>query len=509
MSMHFNQSQSMRAGMKLGQSMKLAPSVIQSMEILQMSLADLEARIEQELESNITLELAEPGGDEPGASENEPQHADDRHDADADSDSFERLDEFTSDVPDVVENEFDSSARVRSDDFEPGRPSQRLAGEPDAKSDAMAQAPARQGTLQDQLFDQWRFADIDETTARAGEAIIGSLDEDGYLRVPLSEIADKAPANAGLTEPALTDALQAVQLLLDPPGTAARDVRECLLLQLDAMEDAGEPVDASARALIENHLDDLSQNRLPRIAEATGLSMDAIKQAIEFMRRLSLAPASALTPTRAEFVIPDAIVEYDEDHDRYIAYLADRRHSQLQINREYALMAKDKQLEKKDRDFIKTNVANAQWLIDAVEQRSNTLLRVLRAVVDAQRDYFDFGPEQLRPLPMTQVAERLGVHVATVSRAVADKHVQTPRGIVPLRGFFTGGLSTDSGDDMSYDAVKAALKEVVGAEDKAKPLSDDALAKELKAKGIDIARRTVAKYRGQLDIPSARLRKAH
>ncbi|MGP1273677.1 MAG: RNA polymerase factor sigma-54 [Phycisphaerales bacterium] len=507
MSMHFNQSQSMR----LGQQMKLAPSVIQSMEILQMPLAELEERIDQELENNITLELAEPERDELDT----PEHIDDRHDhtADNDSESFGRLDDFTADVPDIVENQFDSSARIGTDRAEAGRPAGRLDGEPDAKSEAMAQAPARQGTLQDQLLDQWRFADVDEDTARAGQAIIGYLDDDGYLRVPLEEIAAKAPANAPVAVEGLHTALQALQLLLDPPGTAARDVRECLLLQLDAIEDEPGTGDtdllATVRTLIEHHLDDLSQNRLPRIAEATGLSIDDIKRAMEFMRRLSLAPARALAPARTVFVIPDAVVEYDEDEDRYIAYLTDRRHANLRINREYALMSKDRGLEKKDRDFIKTNIANAQWLIDAVNQRSSTLLRVIRVVIDAQRDYFDYGPEQLKPLPMTQVAEQLGVHVATVSRAVADKHIQTPRGIVPLRGFFTGGLSTDTGEEMSYDAVKAALREVVDAEDKAKPLSDDALAKALKDKGIDIARRTVAKYRGQLDIPSARLRKAY
>ncbi|MEO1715931.1 MAG: RNA polymerase factor sigma-54 [Planctomycetota bacterium] len=500
--MHFNQSQSM----KLGQSMKLAPRVIQSMEILQLPLAELEERIEQELEGNITLELAEPERDELDT----PERTDDHADHDEASDSFERLDEFTSDVPDVVENEFDSSAdRVRESDT--GRANSRLEGEPDARAEAMAQAPARQGTLQDQLMDQWRIADVDEAMLKAGALIIGSLDEDGYLRMPLSEVAEKSPANLGVSEAMLEDALGAVQLLVDPPGTAARDTRECLLLQLDAIEDEPGERDAEllahVRTLIESHLENLSQNRLPKIAEATGMSMDDIKQAMEFMRRLSLAPARALAPTRSEFVMPDAVVEYDEEQDAYIAYLADRRHANLRVNQEYAKLASDKSLEKKDRDFVRTNVANAQWLIDAVNQRASTVLRVLRVVVDAQRDYFDYGPEQLRPLPMTQVADQLGVHVATVSRAVADKHIQTPRGIVPLRGFFTGGLATDSGEEVSYDAVKAALREVVDNEDKSKPLSDDALAKALKERGIEIARRTVAKYRGQLDIPSARLRK--
>ncbi|MEO0629163.1 MAG: hypothetical protein AAFY46_00360, partial [Planctomycetota bacterium] len=238
--MHFNQSQSM----KLGQSMKLAPRVIQSMEILQLPLAELEERIEQELEGNITLELAEPERDELDA----PERADDHADHDEASDSFERLEEFTSDVPDVVENEFDSSAaadRMRESDT--GRANSRLDGEPDARAEAMAQAPARQGTLQDQLMDQWRLADVDEATLRAGALIIGSLDEDGYLRVPLAEAAEKAPANLGVSEAMLEDALGAVQLLVDPTGTAARDTRECLLLLLDAIEE--EPGERDAELL--------------------------------------------------------------------------------------------------------------------------------------------------------------------------------------------------------------------------------------------------------------------
>lgn len=168
---------------------------------------------------------------------------------------------------------------------------------------------------------------------------------------------------------------------------------------------------------------------------------------------------------------------------------------------------------KKDREFLKTNISNAQWLIDAVQQRKQTLLRVVRAVVDAQRDAFDFGFQALKPLPMTLVADQLGIHVATVSRAVADKHLATPRGVIPLRKFFSGGLqtrasdATPGGEHLAWDAIKEALREIIDAEDKSNPLSDEALVDELKKRGIDIARRTVAKYRDQLQIPTARLRK--
>jgi RNA polymerase sigma-54 factor len=495
MAMRFEQS----ASMKLGQQMKLAPRVIQSMEILQMPLAELEERIEQELESNATLELAEPQR-EPDAPDHGPEQTG------TDSDSFARLDDYASDAPDANANTFDA--------WEPGpRANARLSGEPDAKSEALAQAPDRESTLHEQLLAQWRLAEADESITAAGAVLIGFLDDDGYLRTPLDEIARRAPAHLGLNPEILAAALPVVQLVLEPAGTAARDVRECLLLQLDAMDEPGADHDrqvrAAARLLIEHHLDDLSKNRVPQAAQAAGLSMPLVRAAMDFMHRLSLAPARALAPARREFVMPDAIVEYDEEQDRYIAYLVDRRHANLRVNEQYARLAADKTMDQKDREFIRTNVSNAQWLIEAVQQRASTLLRVIRVVVDAQRDYFDYGPEQLKPLPMTQVADQLGVHVATVSRAVADKHLQTPRGIVPLRGFFSGGLATDSGGEVSYDAVKATLKEIVEAEDKAKPLSDDALAGVLKDRGIEIARRTVAKYRDQLGIPSAKLRKKH
>jgi RNA polymerase sigma-54 factor len=247
------------------------------------------------------------------------------------------------------------------------------------------------------------------------------------------------------------------------------------------------------------------------VAEKTGLSMGEIKEAMTLMRRLSLAPGRRLVSDDARPIIPDAIVEYDGDQDRYIAYLNDRSIPNLRINEEYARLAKDKSMERKDRDFLKTNLGNAQWLIEAVEQRKRTLLRVVRAVVDAQRDFFDYGPQALKPLPMTQVAEQLGIHVATVSRAVAEKHLATPRGIVPLRKFFSRGLQTTGEDgeseSMAWDAIKVALKEVIDAEDKSSPLSDETLVEELKKRGIEIARRTVAKYRDQIGIPAARLRK--
>ncbi len=517
--MRFDTSQHMR----LGQQMRLAPRMIQSMEILQMPLTELEERIEQELESNAALEVVEPErpeGQEDSREEDRaareserPLSVDDRRGGA----EFERLDSYEQSHPDAAENEFSERPEERPsrEAIDPGesfRP--RQDGERDAKMDAMAAAPARAASLVEQLREQWGLADAEPALRRPGDLLISFLDADGYLRTPLDVVADRAPAAEGEARPTvevLERALRALQLFLDPPGIAARDTRECLLLQLDALgagpEAPSPPVVAAARLLIAEHLTDLLKNRLPRVAERSHLSLDEIKGALALMRRLSLSPASQLVSESNPAVVPDAVVEYDTESDRYFAYLNDSRLPNLQVNREYARMAKDRSVEKKDRDFLKVNIGNAQWLIDAVNQRRHTLLRVIGVVIEAQREFFDFGPQALKPLPMTQVAEQLGVHVATVSRAVADKHLVTPRGVVALRKFFSGGTQTDSGEEMSWDAIRNSLREVVDAEDKGKPLSDEAIVDALKVKGIEIARRTVAKYRDQLQIPSARMRK--
>ena len=492
--------------MKLGQQMKLAPRMIQSMEILQLPLLALQERIEQELESNVTLE---PVGPESG----EAVHAEPAEQPEAELDvtggaeDFARLDTMERDYAEAFDTEH-AAARLKRE-FEALGPRASSGGDRDAKMDAMASTAARSASLSEQLLDQWRLTEVLPRVRELGELLLSHLDDDGYLRTSFETIIDQAPAGGEPpSEDELGEALQVLQLVLDPPGVAARDTRECLLLQISAHEREGTgAVTPLVWELVSEHLDDLLNNRLPKIAEAVDAPMDEIKDAIERMGRLRVAPARVLVDDALPAIVPDAIIEYQEDEDRYIGYLNDTVLPNLQINKNYAEMVRDEDVDRSTKDFIKTNLSNAQWLIDAIEQRKRTLVRVLNVVAGAQRDYFDQGPEALRPLPMTQVADQLGVHVATVSRAVAGKYVQTPRGTVALRKFFSGGIQTDEGEEMSWDAIRAALKEVVDEEDKSKPLSDEALSKALKARGIEIARRTVAKYRDQLGIPSARLRK--
>ncbi|MCA9297689.1 MAG: hypothetical protein KDA28_01405, partial [Phycisphaerales bacterium] len=335
--------------MKLGQHMKLAPRMIQSMEILQMPLAELQERIEQELESNIALELGTPDStDAPAEARSDtPSDTDSPSDRELDAgdtaDDFARLDDYEADHPDATENEYSSSRANTEPIYDPSySPASRYDPDNDPKGEAMANAPARPASLHDQLFDQWSLIEIDESLRPLGRLLIEKLDSDGYLRTPLDDIARDAPQSLQPINTAeLEQALTAVQLFLEPVGIASRDARECLLLQLDALEedaDAWSPADdrtaliETARAIVEDHLDDLMNNRLPRIAERTGRSLDDIKAALQILRRLSLAPARRLIHDAPEPIIPDAIVEYDPDADRYFAYLNESRIPNLLVN---------------------------------------------------------------------------------------------------------------------------------------------------------------------------------
>ncbi len=502
--MRFDTSQQMR----LGQHMKLAPRMIQSMEILQMPMLALQERIEQELESNVALEQVEPGAETETEDGPQVEPRDGEETAGErelvvgeqnSSDDFERLSDMEAAYGEVYDNEYSSR-----------RQSSRLAGERDRKMDAMANVAARGEGLTEQLLNQWTFAEVEPDIAAVGERIIAYVDNDGLLGADLETILDQNRNIPGveLTMPFLERALREVQFWLDPPGIAARDIKECLLLQIDMLASEPGAEDWSVvRTIIEHHFDDLLQNRVPKIAQKTGLSVDDVQQAMDQMRLLKLRPGRELVDEDVPPIIPDVIVEYDDQLDAYVASLSTNMFPSLRISRRYQEMAKDRAQEKAAREFAGNSVRNAMWLIDSIGQRNNTLMRVVNVVLARQRDFFDHGPQHLKPLPMIDVADQLGIHVGTVSRAVADKWLQTPQGLVPLRRFFSGGRETDSGRDMSWEAVKATLKEIIENEDKSHPLSDEALAAELKKQGIEIARRTVVKYRQQMDIPPARRRK--
>ncbi len=402
---------------------------------------------------------------------------------------FERLDEFTDAYgPEVVDADW--SARSAASD-----------AEEDPKLAAMGNAPARVESLRQALLEQWAFVDAPEAIVQAGKAIIDEIDDDGYLRAsldqwPLDEAAPFAAED-------LAEALWRIQQL-DPSGVGARDLKECLLIQLDREAQAGRDMSLE-RALVERYLRDIEMNHIPVIARKTGRTVAEVQAAIDNLSHLHPHPGRLVGGESAPIIVPDVIVDIQDD--RLVVTMADDQMPVLQISSDYRSLARDRQVDKQAKEFLRSNIQSAQWLIQAIAQRRQTIARVTQAVFEFQMPFLLQGSESLKPLPMAQVATRVGVHVATVSRAVAGKYVQTPRGIFPLRMFFSGGTTRSDGEDVSWDAIKVKLQEIVDNEDKSRPLSDDKLAASLEAAGLSVARRTVAKYRSALDIPPARKRK--
>ena len=490
--------------MRMDQRQVLTPRMIQSMEILQLPLTALEERIDQELQQNPVLEVRQRDPDNareaadavavPAREGERPLDIDTQH-GDAD---FRRLER----IADYFENEeFNATPGYRSGYFD--------GQDRDGKMDAMANSAARGGSLGEHLLGQWTFIEASPAVKRAGEVLIDYIDADGYLRTPYDRIQmeQRSPPQAA----DLDAALKLLQTL-EPAGVGARDLAECLLLQLRAIEADEEMAEGHdfilEESLVRDHLNDLAQNRYPLISKKTGESIEEIKAAVKRLSRLRPHPGREFGTTEAPPITPDATIYYDEDSDRYEIKMSRDIAPSLHLKGMYLKMLKQGG-DKKTKEFLTNNVRNAKWLIEAVEQRRGTIERVIRVVVDTQREFFEKGPEHLKPLPMISVADQLGVHVATVSRAVSEKWIQTPRGVFPLRRFFSGGTQSASGEDMSWDAVKEKMRILVDNEDKTHPLGDDELVEKLTEQGIEIARRTVAKYRKVLNIPTARQRKAY
>lgn len=480
-------SQSLNLQMRLEQ--RLTPQLIQSMAILQKPVAELEAHINEALEGNAALEVAEP---EPSDETDGPNAAGDggTESDPAEANSFERLDRYARDYG------LDSGERSPF----PARHA-TPTGERDAKMGALANTAGREISLHEYLLDQWALLDLDDEVSRAGIALIDNLDPDGYLRMTLECVAESV--RPPLDHATLERALEEIRRL-EPTGVGAGDVMECLLLQLAAL-----PGDNRVeRTLIEKHLNDITHNRLPAVAKATGYSVGEINEAIRAMRStLCLHPGFLVGDRSVPSIRPDVIVEYAETGGGLTLRLTRGNLPELRIRDDVLAMAKSKTNGKITRDFARQQIEEASALIDAVSFRKNRLLEVSQAIVEKQREFLDVGPEGLKIFRMSDLAAELGCDPSTISRTVADKYMQTPRGIFPLRYFFTGGTETDSGESMGWDRVKTRVAELVEAEDTKAPLNDERIAALLKSEGIEISRRTVAKYRQQLEIPNTRQRR--
>ncbi len=481
----------------LQQQQRLTPQLIQAMDILQLPLMALESRITQEIDGNPALEVAPPEDEttEAPAPEPEDERASGEQTLVVDEGGardFERLDNLVREYDWIEDDAEYRGTKSRARSLEEG----------DIKMEAMANTAARPVSLQEHLLQQWSLVDLDPRTREIGARIIDYIDENGRLGASLEDIGRELPAPATPAE--LEAALAAVQQL-DPPGIAARSLQEALLLQLHAMPDDTE----LEQQIIQQHFEDLQKNRLPVIAKSLGVDLSDVRAALEVITKLSLRPGLELIDQPVPPVVPDVIVEYNEKDDRYDVRLTRGNVRELRISPEFREALEATRDDKKSREFIKQKIEAANAIIDAVRYRRERLLEVAKAVVEAQRDFLDYGEQHLKVLRMSDLAARFGCDPSTISRTVDEKYIQTPRGVYPLRRFFTGGTESGTGQVLGWDSIKAKVQEIVNTEDKRNPLSDDEIVVRLRQMGIEIKRRTVAKYRAQLDIPTARQRRQY
>ena len=474
-----NLTQQLRLGLKL------TPQQVQYLKLLQLPNLALEQRIKMELEINPMLELEEDL--EPALEENSPE---DEAQAESKSDDVQEEGYTIEDyINDDLEGHKSPEAKYSSngdEDFESPLPS----------------APP----LSEKLLAQFRMQEVDDLDILLAEEIIGNVDEDGYLRRELHLIVQDLNLSFGLeiTDQKAEEVLRRVQQL-DPPGIAARSLQECLVAQVRSQVH-DHALRELALKILEHHFEDLKLKRYDALGENLGIGMETLKKVVEVIQHLSPKPGEGEFTAQENYVTPDFIVE-KEDGD-FLISLNDRTIPTLRLNRAYRdlIAPKGKKASKETKDFIKQKFEAAKWFIASIHQRRETLLKVMRVIVDRQRQWFEEG-EILKPMIYKDVAEVVGVDISTISRVVNSKYVQTEFGVFSLKRFFTSAIETENGEDLSNLTVKNKVKDIIEVEDPQSPLNDDKIAELLQKEGIKLARRTVAKYREQLGLPIARLRK--
>jgi len=495
--------QKLYQGQELKQEMKANPRLYQAMELLYMPLLDLQQHLKQELAENPFLEMGEP-----------------------DVQQEVELDEEGQEDP---EDEIDWE-EILLDGFDAGGSSQSYGGGSD---DYWRPTPTETPDLRDHLTEQLRLLSISDRQMRLGEEIIGNIDDDGSLSCSLDEVVEGAnhwledvrevaeeraekigDPEARAAELREVDELfrpytvdEAEEMLeriqdFDPPGVGARDLRESILLQLERTGEEG----TLAWEMVQDHWDDFINHRWSDIGQAMDLDALEVQDAADRVARLDPKPGLTHAPDDDDYVIPDLVV--DRIDGEYHVFLNDTNVPRLRLSRSYREIAKDKEKFKgKNKEFITKKMNAASWMVQAIEQRRQTMLKVMNYIVERQRGFFEKGIQHLKPLTLREVAEHIDMHESTVSRVSNEKFVQTPRGVYSLKFFFSSGLSTTGGGEISARGVKDKIRNLVDAEDPQKPLTDSSIVRRLEDDGVEIARRTVAKYRDQMGILPARMRK--
>ena len=462
---------------------KLSPQQIQYIKLLQLPTLALEQRIQQELEVNPLLEENSPDEDPSNSDAAEAQESQDDYD----------WDEILPGGDDL----YGYKARV------------------DTGEERREIPLAAQESLADHLRTQKAFLSLNERDTLIAEQIIGSIDEDGYLRRDIASIVDDIMFNYGLD---LSDAdvlrvLHEVQRL-DPAGIAARDLRECLYVQLELMPETA-PGRSVALAVIGKLFDSFTQKRFAQIKRRLDVDDAALKMAFDLIQRCNPKPGEGSFSAQENYITPDFLVHSEDEN--FTIHLNRKNTPQLRVSRSYRKMLEQlsghqrkghmSSVDQETRKFLRTKFDAARWFIDSVQQRRNTLLAVMQEIVAQQQDFFALGEGHLRPLILKDIADRLSLDISTISRVVNGKYVQCDFGVYELKYFFSEGVATESGGSVSNKEVKAIIANIIGGEDKAAPLSDQRMATLLQERGFQIARRTVTKYREQLGLPVARLRR--
>jgi RNA polymerase sigma-54 factor len=484
---------------QLRQEMKINPRLYQAMELLYMPLLDLQQHLKTELEENPFLEMTE---------------ADVEDDVELEEEGRDDTPDDEIDWEEILLDGFDVGGR--REQYEPMEMYQR--------------APVETTDLRDHLYGQLRLLALSEREARLGEEIIGNVSDAGTLTCELDAVVagvnswleemrplaqteinaldDAEGAQAELDElfkpygmPKAGEMLVRVQTF-DPPGVAARDLHESILIQLRILGRA----DSLTYQIAESHFEDLVNHRWADVAKELSLTLLDVQEVADEIAKLDPKPGMKYSADPDRYIIPDLIVENIDGE--YMVFVNDTSIPRIRLARSYQSLAQDKKLFKgENKEFVSRKLNSANWIIQAIEQRRKTMLKVMAFIVDRQREFFEHGVQRLKPLTLREVADYIEMHESTVSRVTNEKFVQTPRGVFPLKYFFSSGLATTSGEDISARGVRDKIQKLVGDEDVHKPLTDQKLVELLKTDGVKIARRTVAKYRDQLGILPARMRK--
>ena len=496
-------SQGLHLSQRMTLSQVLAPQLQQSLALLQAP-RELKALVEQEVQQNPMLEEVPAAEIEQSEKVKNDGHSDDPSDlAEPPPDvKFDPATEKPSNAPvDDFQAEFERLTQMDQDwrdHFSQTNIPSRQSMEAEERRQFMFDSLVAGTSLQESLLEQMRFSDLNDDQRPVAEMIIGNIDDIGYLKATAEELA----FSTNITPEKILEVLKIIQNF-HPPGVAARNLQECLLLQL---ERKGCEKSVEYR-IVRDFMDQLSKRKLPEIARALGIGVGQVQAAVERIGNLEPRPGRDFQPDDDRFISPEVFVA--KVGDEYVVTTNNEQIPHLRISNHYKDLMASGDASSEVRDYIREKIRAGKFLIKSLQQRQQTILNIGNEIVKRQREFMEKGVSHLRPMTMVQVAEVVGVHETTVSRAVSNKYIETPQGIFEMKYFFTSGIQTDNGNGVSNTSVKDMVAEMFSGENTAKPLSDQEIVKMLKEKGIVIARRTVAKYRAELNILPSNLRKVY